>query len=108
MAGEALKRHQATTCEHHHTGLWGMVQSCHFNEMASSTNLSLAHVWAHTKQVYFYGDMEADRRCLAMCVWDCAASARAAGTKPLHRRAAALAPLMYDMYQLERCAPLPS
>lgn len=65
---------------------------------------ALAHAEARTSGgllAYYYGGIEAERRCLAMCVWQGASYARAASLRPLHKRAASLAAEMYDAYHLE-------
>lgn len=51
---------------------------------------------------YYYGDVDAARRCLAMCIWDSVDAARKASHQPLHRRAAMLAGEMYEWFALER------
>ncbi|KAI8802444.1 hypothetical protein BJ742DRAFT_833094 [Cladochytrium replicatum] len=51
---------------------------------------------------YWYGDLDADRRCLAMCVWAGRGFARRATRKPKHLVAVGLAARMYDEYRLER------
>lgn len=51
---------------------------------------------------YYFGDLDSQRRCLAMCVWDDREAARRATHQPLHRKAARLAASMYESFTLDR------
>ncbi|KAG0624503.1 hypothetical protein M758_3G252600 [Ceratodon purpureus] len=51
---------------------------------------------------YWYGILNERRECLAMCIWASRDEAVKAIHKPAHREAMKLAPVMYDMYTLER------
>ncbi|XP_024542673.1 UPF0643 protein PB2B2.08 isoform X2 [Selaginella moellendorffii] len=51
---------------------------------------------------YWYGRLNAQKECLAMCVWSSRDAAIRAGTLPAHIQAASVAHRMYDAYTLER------
>lgn len=51
---------------------------------------------------YWYGTLNHDRQCLAMCIWSNRQFARAATVKPLHIQAVSLTRRMYESYTLER------
>ena len=51
---------------------------------------------------YFMGEMDDERRCLSMCVWEDRARAREAATLPEHTAAVAIAGATYSSYVLER------
>ena len=51
---------------------------------------------------YFMGEMDDQRRCLSMCVWEDRARAAEAATLPDHTAAVAIAGATYTSYVLER------
>ncbi|KAI9006154.1 hypothetical protein BC832DRAFT_471359 [Gaertneriomyces semiglobifer] len=51
---------------------------------------------------YWYGDLNDQRECLAMCVWASRDFAKRATTGPDHVKAMRLAAQMYETYRLER------
>ncbi len=51
---------------------------------------------------YFIGEMDDERRCLSMCVWEDRARAGEAATLPDHTAAVAIAGATYTSYVLER------
>ncbi|KAJ3161830.1 hypothetical protein HDU86_006601 [Geranomyces michiganensis] len=76
---------------------------------ANSTLLYNADAAAHEEArnsggilSYWYGELAADRRCLAMCVWANRDWALRATGKKAHLEAMRLAGRMYESYTLER------
>ncbi|KAJ3184267.1 hypothetical protein HDU87_005114 [Geranomyces variabilis] len=76
---------------------------------ANSTLLYNADAAAHEEArnsggilSYWYGELAADRRCLAMCVWASRDWALRATGKKAHLKAMRLAGRMYESYTLER------
>ncbi|KAI6216804.1 hypothetical protein M3Y99_01798700 [Aphelenchoides fujianensis] len=51
---------------------------------------------------YWYGTLDDQRQCLAMCIWSNREFARVATVKPLHIQAVSLTRRMYVSYTLER------
>jgi hypothetical protein len=51
---------------------------------------------------YFIGEMDDERRCLSMCVWEDRARAGEAALLPEHTAAVAIAGATYTSYVLER------
>jgi hypothetical protein len=51
---------------------------------------------------YFRGEMDGERRCLSMCVWEDRTRAREAAALPKHTDAIAIAGASYTSYVLER------
>ena len=51
---------------------------------------------------YYFGDLDTERSCLAMCIWAHLDWARMATTLPKHQHAVSLAGRMYEHYTLER------
>ncbi|KAI8578406.1 hypothetical protein K450DRAFT_247770 [Umbelopsis ramanniana AG] len=79
------------------------------NEQADHKKLYDADALAHEEAIrsggllkYWYGTLNENRECLAMCIWSNRDFAKIATTKPLHLKAVSLARQMYESYQLER------
>ena len=53
-------------------------------------------------QRYFRGELDRDRNCLSLCVWDRRRQAKRASELPSHRVASALTYEMYLWYRVER------
>jgi hypothetical protein len=51
---------------------------------------------------YFSGEMDDERRCLSMCVWEDRTRAARSATLPEHTAAIAISEAMYTSYVLER------
>ena len=51
---------------------------------------------------YFMGELDDERRCLSMCVWEQRARAREAAALPEHTAAIAIADAAYSSFVLER------